>query len=100
MTIATEIRANLLAIVAAYRKATGLSLGTISSRFYGNAGFLAEFKAGRQTLSIDKLDKVVEKFRAEWPDGASWPYLGAIFMNPPKRRPARKTAEESAHASG
>jgi hypothetical protein len=98
MTIAAEIRTNLLAIVAAYRRATGLSIATVSARFYGNAGFLSEFKAGRQTISVDKLDEMVAKFRAEWPENAEWPYLGAMFMDRPRKR--RKTAEERAHAGG
>lgn len=88
MTIATEIRTNVLAIVAAYRRATGLSLATVSARFYGNAGFLAEFKAGRQTISVDKLEEMVGKFRNEWPGNAEWPYLGAVMFDrvPVQRR--------------
>ena len=90
MTIASEIRANVLAIAAAYRKATGLSLATVSARFYGNAGFLAEFKAGRQTISIDKLEEMLAKFHTEWPQDADWPYLGAImFERSPKQRKSR-----------
>lgn len=86
MAIAAEVRTNLLAIVAAYRKATGLSLATVSARFYGNAGFLSEYKAGRQTISIDKLDEMIGKFRKEWPENAEWPYLGAIFFDRPTGR--------------
>lgn len=100
MSIAAEIRTNLLAIAAAYRKATGLSLATVSARFYGNAGFLAEFKAGRQTISIDKLDGMVAKFHAEWPDGAEWPYLSAVLMDRPPKRRTRKAPEERAQAGG
>lgn len=82
-TIAKEIRVNVLAIANAYREATGLSLATVSARFYGNAGFLSEFKAGRQTISVDKLDQMVGKFRAEWPSEAEWPDLGSIFFPHP-----------------
>lgn len=85
MPIAAEIRFNLLAVVAAYRKATGLSLATVSARFYGNAGFLSEYKAGRQTISVDKLEEMVAKFRQEWPQNAQWPYLSPIFLDREKR---------------
>lgn len=100
MAIAAEIRNNILTIAAAYRKATGLSLATVSARFYGNAGFLSEFKAGRQTISIDKLEEMVAKFRAEWPKDAIWPYLNAMFLDraPAKRR--QRKAEERVPASG
>lgn len=83
MTIAKEMRSNVLAIAAAYRKATGLSLATVSARFYGNAGFLSEFKAGRQTVSIDKLDEMVAKFRREWPENGKWPELAAVLFERP-----------------
>ena len=83
MAFAREIRANVLAIATAYREATGLSLATVSARFYGNAGFLSEFKAGRQTISVDKLDEMVRKFRAEWPENAEWPFLPAVFFERP-----------------
>lgn len=89
MSIAGDIRTNVLAIVAVYRKATGLSLATVSARFYGNAGFLKEFKAGRQTISISKLDAMIEKFSAEWPADADWPLLRTIFFERPTRRAER-----------
>jgi hypothetical protein len=92
MGIAADIRTNVLAIATAYQRATGLSLATISARFYGNAGFLSEFRSGRQTISIDKLEVMAGKFRKAWPDGAEWPYLGAMFLveRPKERRQRRR----------
>ena len=40
-------RQNLMMIVAAYRKATGVSLGAVSRRFYGNAEFLGQYQRGK-----------------------------------------------------
>lgn len=78
--VTTAVRKNLLAIVTAYRQATGKSLSEVSKKFYGNAKFFEQFKAGEHSISITKLDSVVAKFRAEWPEDAEWPYLNAIFM--------------------
>ena len=78
------IRKNLLDIANAYRKATGQTLSAVSREFYGNSNFLSEFRAGRQSLSVDKLNDVVEQFRAQWPDNADWPWTMAVMMT---RRP-------------
>jgi hypothetical protein len=74
---------NLTAIIAAYQKATGLSRATISKRFYGNSTFLARFKPGAKPpdIYVSSLGKVVDKFRAEWPKNADWPFLSAFFMD-------------------
>lgn len=79
--VSTVVRKNLLAIVAEYRKATGASLSEVSKRFYGNATFLEQFKAGEHSISVGKLDTVVGKFREEWPAEAEWPLLRPIFMD-------------------
>lgn len=92
---AREIRAQVLSIAAAYRRATGLSLATVSARFYGNAGFLTEFKAGRQTISIDKLEEMVDKFWAVWPENAERPYLGPVFLDNPGITPRRGRTPDS-----
>jgi hypothetical protein len=44
--IEKTLRANLLAIVAAYRKATGASLAAVSRKFYGKVPFLAQSSSG------------------------------------------------------
>lgn len=75
-----QIVENLLAIVAAYRKATGKSLTTVSKDFYGRGDFFDQLKRGTHTISIDRLSSMLEKFRSEWPDGANWPLTRPIFM--------------------
>ncbi len=79
--ITNTVKKNILAIVSAYRKATGASLSEVSKRFYGNSNFFEQFKAGGHSISVKKLDEMVAKFQAEWPEGAEWPYLSVIFMD-------------------
>jgi hypothetical protein len=80
------IKDNLLAIVSAYRKATGKSLTTVSKEFYGRGDFFDAFKRGEHTISIDRLDSMIDKFRSEWPEGQVWPATRSVLMtrNPQK----------------
>lgn len=78
---------NLLAIVGAYRKATGKSLSTVSKDFYGRGDFFAKLKRGEHTIGIDRLSTMLDKFRASWPKEADWPMTRPVFMtkSPPKK---------------
>lgn len=82
--ISPTIRSNVLAIVSAYRKATGSSDSEVSKRFYGNSSFLAKFRRGEHSISTDKVDALVTKFQKEWPEGTDFPMLRPAFMG--KRR--------------
>jgi hypothetical protein len=86
--IADTVRKNVLILVAEYRKATGYSLPTISNKFYGNADFLADFKAKKTSISVAKLDRMMAQIRIQWPKNADWPMLRAVLMDipPPPRR--------------
>jgi hypothetical protein len=75
------IRTNLLTIVSAYQKATGATLTTVSKRFYGRGDFLREFKAGRHTISVDRLGAMIRQFHKEWPEDAPMPTTRPIFMH-------------------
>lgn len=86
--IAAEVRKNLLAVVSAYRKATGASDSEVSKRFYGNVSFIDKFRSGDHSISVDKLDAMIADFRAKWPEGAEWPMLRPIFMD--RQAQARK----------
>lgn len=82
-SFARACRENLRAVIAAYRQATGLSLTVVSRRHYGNAGFLEAFLRGRQSISIDKYDSLLDSVRAAWPEGAPWPPTRAIVLPRP-----------------
>lgn len=75
------VRDNLLAIAAAYQKATGKGLSTISRDFYGRGDFLAKLRRGEHSLSVAQTDKILGRFRAEWPQNAAWPLTRAIMMD-------------------
>lgn len=85
-TLAHTTRENIRAIVAAYRAATGVTVGTVSKKFYGNADFLPLFFRREHSISIDKADAFIDAIRAAWPEEAEWPHLRAALIEPPKRR--------------
>jgi hypothetical protein len=78
--IAKIVRQNLLAIVAAYRAATGKSMTQVSKEFYGNATFFEQLRRGRHSISVQKLDKMLGKIRARWPAGTRWPPTRMVGM--------------------
>jgi hypothetical protein len=84
-SLAKQIRKNLFAILAAYRKATGKSLSTCSREFYGKSSFFAKLEKGGppkgQSVSLDTLDEILNRIRAKWPEDADWPFLPSIYMS-------------------
>lgn len=80
MDIAAAHRDNLLAIATVYAEATGLSLSSVSRKFHGNQAFLRDYKAGKCTVTSDKLAEMVTAFRAAWPRDTDWPVTRPIWM--------------------
>ena len=78
--IAEIVKTNLLAIAAAYRRGTGDSLTQISKEFYGNSTFFNQIKRGEHSVSVRKLDEMVERFREKWPPDTAWPPVRVISM--------------------
>lgn len=75
-------RKNLLKLAREYCRVTGNSLATVSGKFHGNQAFFAEFKAGSRTVTLSKLDEIVQAFHEGWPEGAKWPELEPLVMGP------------------
>ena len=71
---------NLLAIVAAYRSATGKTEEKVSVEFYGRSDFLRDLRAGKRSISVQQLDVVLKKFRRRWPRDAQWPFVRPVWM--------------------
>lgn len=90
MTISQPVRENLLAIADAYVKATGLSPTTVSRKFYGNQKFFDDFRSGECSITVPKLEEVVQKFSDEWPAGLRWPKVKPILMDRPPQTSAEK----------
>jgi hypothetical protein len=64
-----------------HRLRESLPLSVVSKRLYGRSSFLDELHRGKQSITIDKLDEILRKLRRDWPEGADWPFLPAIFMD-------------------
>lgn len=78
--IAEIVKNNLIAIATAYRRGTGASLTQISKDFYGNSNFFASLKNGSHSVSVRKLDEMIEQFRERWPADTHWPPVRVISM--------------------
>jgi len=73
-------RDNLMVIIRAYRDATGKSMTAISRDFYGQSPYFDELRRGERTITLTKLDELVDKFKANWPEGVAWPVLRPMFL--------------------
>ncbi len=94
--IEKTVRENIKAIVQAYAKATGRSVTGISKEFYGNAEFLPLFFKGEHSVSVKKLDVMVEDFRARWPADTRWPLCRVVVFKGPAK--GRKLSPEASAA--
>lgn len=82
------VLSNLFKIVKVFAKAKELSLSTISGRYYGNQAFLGDFRSGKiKSMTVRKIDEMLEKLSADWPEGVEWPETVPISMcRPPVKR--------------
>lgn len=74
---------NLIKIAKAYAKVTDRSLTAISKEFYGRGDFFEALRTKKHTISISRLDKMLNDFRDKWPpDKASkWPEIRPVCMS-------------------
>ena len=98
-TYAKATRQNVQTIVDAYRAATNTSLSFVSKRFYGNAGFLEGFLNSEQSMSIDKLDRLICDMCEAWPPGAKFPDCKPVLMPRPEKRRRENISVETAPAA-
>lgn len=80
------LRDNLIAIIDAYRKATGRSMTAISRAFYGKAKHLDLFKAGTADIALEKYGAMIQAFQDKWPPGAPFPFLRSLIVEMPKEK--------------
>jgi hypothetical protein len=80
------LRENMAMIVAAYRKATGLAIATISSKFYGHPSALQTYLSGKSSITASKYDELLTKIRADWPKDGDWPLGPAVIIRGPHER--------------
>lgn len=81
------IRDYISLVAKSYAKATGLALATISRRFHGTFSFLEDFKNGKRTITLRKLDEMLAAFRSEWPEDV--PFPDPPLVGRPKKAPRR-----------
>ena len=78
--------ANMNLIVAAYRKATGVAMATVSSKFYGHPSALKSYLAGKTTISTKKYDALRNAILEKWPEGVAWPFEQPFILERPRKR--------------
>jgi hypothetical protein len=77
---------NVLALADAYAAATGKSLSTVSKQFYGSSYFFRDLRAREASISIRRLEQMLDQFRASWPEGVAWPVMMPILIKGPPRQ--------------
>ena len=83
--LTTACRDYLLEIADLYRTYCNLAMSTVSNKFYGNAKFFDEYRAGNCSISIDRYQATVEQFREKWPKGLKFPKFPKVTIPAPKR---------------
>jgi hypothetical protein len=80
------VRRNLLVVVRAWCRATGRSETAFSKQYYGASDFVSLFRARKCSVRLDKFDEMMTCVAREWPDGAEWPMLSAVFLPSPRKK--------------
>lgn len=70
---------DLLRVLDAYCAGVGQAEATVSTKFLGSGRRVADLRNGSDMASRT-IARIVQKFSAEWPDGAVWP---ADVVRPP-----------------
>lgn len=65
-------KTNLLKVAKAYADARGLSLPRVSSIVFNDGQVLTRLEQGKN-ITIDRCDKAIDWFSANWPEKTKWP---------------------------
>lgn len=85
--IAGPIKQNLVKIADAYAAALGITRSQVSKQFYGRGSSLDEIVGPNgPSISVDKVDQMLEKFWKNWPAEAVWPMLPIVAMDGADRK--------------
>jgi len=63
---------HLLKVVNAYRTASGLADGTISSYVFNDGQKIKHLRNGKD-ITVGRFNYALRWFSAHWPEGAAWP---------------------------
>jgi hypothetical protein len=72
MSLAMIEIAHLLAVIDAYRNATGVEDTTVSYRVFDDSKKIAALRSGSD-LTTSRFNAALAWFASHWPDGAQWP---------------------------
>ena len=64
-----ELKAYILGLARIMAREKGLKLTTVSRRVHGTDVFMQDFKAGKRTVTLRQVERMLRKFRKQWPDG-------------------------------
>lgn len=64
---------NLLSVADAYGRHFNHSLKTVSLRAARQGQFLADLKAGRRGITLNRRDAIFQWFSDNWPADLAWP---------------------------
>lgn len=69
---------NVLVLAKAYAEHKEFSLRTVGRYFHGTNEIFEQIEAGKASLSLKTYDRMITKFRAEWPKGLPFPKLRGL----------------------
>lgn len=75
-------RADLMVLVNAYCKKTGVTLEQAGFALYGNRKFFLQFAAWERSVTIDKFDEMINRLASSWPKDLNIPQLRLIAFPP------------------
>lgn len=88
---------NLKMIIDAYCKASGRTRGQVCKEFYGNTTYFDTLFAGEQSITIKKMQSMIDEFREKWPSNLPWPPCRLIaFRGPDPSRPKKIILQKAA----
>lgn len=76
---------NLLILGRAFAQQRGISTQTAGRYIHGTFGFFEKLEAGDVSLTVKTYDKMIDRFREQWPEGARWPNIREPFKPKPRR---------------
>ena len=82
--VAETCEDNLLKLATTYAAANKITLSVVSKRAYGNSRFFDRLKKSNGRLrgvGVDQVDKLLDFFRDNWPEGTEKPFLMPPVMS-------------------
>lgn len=80
---------NLLILGRAFAQHRGISTQTAGRYIHGTFGFFEKLEAEQVSLTVKTYDKMMARFREQWPEGAPWPKIREPFKPSKPSKPRR-----------